>query len=51
MERAISSTEIFPSNNIRPLSNAEIDQVDGGVYSGSSVVLRIAQYLVTRLIL
>ena len=30
MELAIKSKEIFPSAEIRSLSDAEIDQVDGG---------------------
>jgi hypothetical protein len=38
MELAIKSKEIFPSAEIRSLSDAEIDQADGG-YAGVAIAI------------
>jgi len=45
MKFAIKSEEIFPSAMIRPLSDAEIDCVEGGVYQLSKGVAALVSLL------
>ena len=48
MELAIKSKEIFPSAEIRSLSDAEIDQVDGGsagLAAGAVLIVAVVIFL------
>jgi hypothetical protein len=47
MELAIKSKEIFPSAEIRSLSDAEIDQVDGGSAGLAVGAVLIAAVVIT----
>ena len=49
MEFATKTEERFPATEIRPLTNAEIDYVEGGVYHGLGRVAAAVVNLVARL--
>ena len=49
MERAIKSNEILPSADIRPLNDAEIDYVNGGVSVGGALV-RLAEIIYHKML-